>query len=359
MGNQSSRLKFGVIGHQDNWKKIVDFVNNIRITEGNSELSEDKIKDVYDYFPPIKLFDIQINSKLSGFVEGYYIESFLSPDKLGLAHIWNNLKKTKEACEKAAMLGVDVVSLGGFTSIILESGGTTLDSIQGTKFTTGNTLTAALIADSIEKACMKWNLTLEKSSLLVIGSTGDIGSACVKYFSKKVKKLLITARNPALLLLQEEKLKSEDIDCKSTTNVPELLASADLVICVASSVLPENYFDFLQPHAIICDAGYPKNLNSENLTSSQRIYAGGMCLVEGGYCFSPEHFQKNIYEFPLPNISHGCTMESVVLALEEKTLEFSRGRGNIQLENMEYILKAAAKHGIITAPFFNSTGLLN
>lgn len=359
MGNQSPRLKFGVIGHQDNWKKIVDFVNSIRIAEGNPELSEDKIKEVYGYFPPTKLFDIQINSKLLGFVEGYYIESFLSPDELGLSHIWSNLKKTREACEKAAMLQVDVVALGGFTSIILESGGAALETIQGTKFTTGNTLTAALIADSLEKACIKWNQPLEESTLLVIGSTGDIGSACVRYFSKKVKKLLLTARNPAPLLLQEEKLKSEDINCKSSTNVSELLKSADLIICVASSVLPENYFDFLQPHAIICDAGYPKNLKSENINFSQKIYAGGMCLVEGGYCFSPEHFQKNIYEFPLPNISHGCTMESVVLALEEKALAFSQVRGNIQLENMAYILKAAAKHGIVTAPFFNSTGLLN
>lgn len=359
MGNQSSRLKFGVIGHQDNWKKIVDFVNGIRKTEGNPELSKEKIKEVYGYFPPTKLFDIQINSKLSGLVEGYYIESFLSPDELNLSHIWNNLKKTKEACEKAARLGVDVVALGGFTSIILESGGSSLDTIEETKFTTGNTLTAALIADSLEKACIKWNQPLEESTLLIIGSTGDIGSACSRYFSKKVKKLLLTARNPAPLMLQKENLKSEAADIEASTKVTELLPSADLIICVASSVLPEDYLDYLRPHAIICDAGYPKNLNSESSNLTQKIYSGGMCLVEGGYRFSPEHFQKNIYEFPLPNISHGCTMESVVLALEGKALAFSKGRGNIQMENMAYILEAAEKHGIVTAPFFNSKGLIN
>lgn len=359
MGNQPPRLKFGVIGHQDNWKKIIDFVNSIRNTEGNPELSQAKIKEAYSYFPPTKLFDIQINSKVSGFVEGYYIESFLSPDELGHSHIWNNLKKTREACEKAAILGVDVVALGGFTSIILESGGASLEAINGTKFTTGNTLTAALIADSLEKACQKWYQPMKESTLLIIGSTGDIGSASVRYFSKKVKKILLSARNPAPLHQQEENLKSEDVNCQASTIVSELLPSADLIICVASSVLPENYLDLLPSHTIICDAGYPKNLNSENVKPTQKIYAGGMCLVEEGYCFSPEHFQKNIYEFPLPNISHGCTMESVVLALEGKALAFSKGRGNINLENMAYILEAAAKHGIVTAPFFNSTGLIN
>ncbi|WP_332910524.1 hypothetical protein [Algoriphagus boritolerans] len=83
---------------------------------------------------------------------------------------------------------MDVVALGGFTSIILESGGANLQAIQGTKFTTGNTLTAALIADSLVKACQKWNQPLKDSTLLIIGSTGDIGSACVRYFSNKVKK---------------------------------------------------------------------------------------------------------------------------------------------------------------------------
>ena len=359
MGHQSSRLKFAVVGHQDNWQKISGFVNSIRFSKGNGDLSLEKIRDIYDYFPPSKLFDVQINSKISGIIEGFYIESFMSPDHLGQAHIWNNLMKTKIACEKAASMGADVVSLGGFTSIVLESGNENFTQINGTKFTTGNTLTAAFISDSIQKASKKWNRPLSDSNLLVIGSTGDIGSACVSFFSNKVKKIMLNARQPRPLKIQEMELQSRKVNCEANTNLLELLPEADLIICVASSILPEDYLKHLKSNVIVCDAGYPKNLTTDNLKSGQIFYAGGMGLVENGYRFFPEHFQKNIYDFPLPNISHGCTMESVVLALEGQSLSFSQGRGNIQIEKREYILQAASKHGIVTAPFFNSSGPLN
>lgn len=358
MDNQPPQLKFAVIGHQDNWKKIIGFVNSIRESEGNSNLSLESIREIYHYFPPSKLFDIEINSN-SGKIEGYYIESFMPPDGLGIGKIWDNLSKTKAACEKAAVLGADIVALGGFASIVLESGTEKFTAINNTKFTTGNTLTAAIITDSIQKAALRWGPSLKESNLLVIGSTGDIGSACVRFFAGKVKKLLLNARQSGPLTTQEFELKKQGFDGESDTDVRTLLPKADYIICVASSVLPTNYGILLKKDAIICDAGYPKNLSLDDINSNQKIYAGGMCLVENGYRFYPDHFQKNIYEFPLENISHGCTMESVVLALEGKAVSFSQGRGNITVENMDYILKAAKKHGIVTAPFFNSSGLLN
>jgi predicted amino acid dehydrogenase len=53
-----------------------------------------------------------------------------------------------------------------------------------TKFTTGNTLTAAYIVKGIEKAATGKDINLQESNVLIVGATGDIGMACVQYLEK-------------------------------------------------------------------------------------------------------------------------------------------------------------------------------
>jgi fatty aldehyde-generating acyl-ACP reductase len=189
MGYQSADIDFALIGHQDCWKKITGFVDFL----SERPLPAEKISEVYSFIPPRKIFDIEIQSITGEKVNGCYIETFISPDELGVRHWKKNVIKVKEAAACARKLHANVAALGGFTSIVLEGRNDTLNDGASTKFTTGNSLTAAFIVKSVEKACRKFDKKLEDQQLLVIGATGDIGSACVKYFSGKVKKLLLCA----------------------------------------------------------------------------------------------------------------------------------------------------------------------
>src|ERR1019366_6274977 len=143
----------------------------------------------------------------------------------------------KKACEVAALLGASVVSLGGFSSIILETANQSITNIDNTFFTTGNTLTAAFITKGVEKACEHWEIKLEDSKMLIIGSTGDIGSACVSYFSGKVSELLLCARQPGPLQKQSHELTLKGIRHISSTSLKDIVPKADIVISVASSIL--------------------------------------------------------------------------------------------------------------------------
>jgi fatty aldehyde-generating acyl-ACP reductase len=58
----------------------------------------------------------------------------------------------------------------------------------------------------------------------------------------------------------------------------------------------------------------------------------------------------------LPNIAHGCLLESIVLSLADCASSYSRGRGNITDESMRDILLKAQMHGIVPAPLFNNVG---
>lgn len=351
MGSQSSHIDFALIGHQDNWKKITGFIDFL--TKGKRKLTEAQASEVYSFIPPRAVFDIEVWSVNGQSVKGSYIETFISPDELGLRYWKKNMLKVKEAAVCARQLNAAVATLGGFTSIVLEGRDDTLNDGSYTKFTTGNTLTAAFIVRNLEKACQRYNKELRDQQLLVIGATGDIGSACIQYFSGKVKKLLLCARQQVILDALTGKLHAQGIHAEASTDLRRLLPQADLVIAIASSTI-ENFDPAIcKKDIIICDAGYPKNLVFDLKGHfADRLFCGGMGQVLGGYSFTPE-IHHEFYHFPVECVGHGCLQEALILAFENMHEPFSTGKGNITLEKMEHIYALAAKHGITEAPLFN------
>ncbi len=120
MDSTSSDVAFALIGHQDSWQKISGFVNLLRDNSNEFEITKEKIAEVYSYFPPRALFDIEVRSVTGKTVKGKYIETFISPDELTIKHWKNNIAKVKEAAQCASKLQAGITTHGGFTSIVLE-----------------------------------------------------------------------------------------------------------------------------------------------------------------------------------------------------------------------------------------------
>lgn len=353
MDRETPRLEFAVIGHQDSWQNITDFINGIR-TVDEGELTTEKIKDIYSYIPARSLFKMMVRSKTGKVVNGIYIESFIEPDKLDIPFLRTNIGKVRNAIAYTKKLGAKIATLGGFTSIVLE-GNIESFSEGETKFTTGNTLTAAFIVKGIEKAAIQKNLNLEEASVLIVGATGDIGQACVRYFKNRIGKFLLCARNNQQLEKSANELKAENLLVKYSTVVQDLIQEADVIICVASS--SGIKLTHLKRNVIVCDAGYPKNLETkiEHL-EGVHLYHGGMGQITFGYDFIPD-YSNSFYRYAAPNIGHGCVLEAIVLAFENKFESFSMGKGMITIDKMEEIYRLAFKHGIVLAPFYNAKGL--
>jgi fatty aldehyde-generating acyl-ACP reductase len=353
MDSATASLDFAVIGHQDSWQNISGFINSIRAAD-QEMLSVEKIKTSFSFIPPRDIFRVKVRSATGTEINGVYIETFIDPDKLDASFTRANISKVMNAVAWAKKMGAGIVALGGFTSIVLEGN---LDSFSagGTKFTTGNTLTAAYIVKALEKAALKQAILLEQASVLVIGATGDIGTACVQYLKNKTGKLLLCARNYQRLERLSNGLIQEHIPVKYSVFPDELVPEADIIICVASAtgVRLVN----CKKHVLICDAGYPKNL--ENATGNENnahLFHGGMGQVSCGYDFSPD-YSKSIYHYEAPYIIHGCILEAMVLAFENRFENYSSGKGNITIDKIEEIYNLSIKHGIDTAPFYNAKGL--
>jgi fatty aldehyde-generating acyl-ACP reductase len=348
MDYQSPGLDFAFIGHQDSWERIGHWVNRMGRVESLPELGLEKIREIYPYIPPRALFEIEFYSFGSQKVRGVYIETFIPPETSNVMTVFTQRQRVKEACQLAARLGAPIVALGGLTSILLETSGSAFSKLGNSFFTSGNTLTAAFIVDGIESACMASGLPLSDAELLIIGSTGDIGSAAVGYFTGKVKRLLLHARRLEPLAVQAAALQASGQATHFSTALDQLLPEADIILSVASSEISNKYTSYIPDGAMIFDAGYPKNLDAALAASGKHAFSAGLGIVSNGFESIPG-FYKEFYTLPEKDAAHGCLLEAVVLALEKKCMAFSRGRGNIRLESMSEIRTMAAKHGIRAA----------
>jgi predicted amino acid dehydrogenase len=351
--SNSETIDFAFIGHLENWTVATEFVNSIRFS-GLNRLTEEKVKQVFPFIPPRKVFSVKVNSITGSEIKGAYIESFLDPDKLGLSSLRDNISKVKQSMDCAKKLGAGIVTLGGFTSIVLE-GNIEVYSSAHTSFSTGNTLTAAYIVKGIEKASDLLGFNLKNSNVLIIGATGDIGQACTHYLKSKVGKLLLSARNINRLEKLAGQLSMDSIPFTYSSNLDDLIPYSDVIICTASSsnMIIRN----CKEGVLICDSGYPKNLDSKIEDCGKLyIYHGGMGIVKGGFKFIPD-YSRSFYRFPLPHISHGCILEAMILAFENLHVPYSVGKGFITVKKMESIYSMGLKHGIDIAPFYNNSGL--
>ncbi len=353
MDSSVAGLDFAVIGHQDSWHNASAFINAIRKND-REKLSVEKIRDIFSFIPPRDLFRVKVRSVTGTEINGVYIETFIDPDKLDAPFIRANISKVMQAISFAKKMGAGVVALGGFTSIVLEG---SLDSfsLARSKFTTGNTLTAAYIVKGIERAAAQQAINLHESNVLIIGATGDIGMACVNFLKYRTKRLLLNARNNQRLEKIGHQLINENVPVKYSIDLKELIADADIIISAASS--SGIHLGGHKKNVLICDAGYPKNLEMKIENNGVlRSFHGGMGQVRAGFDFNPD-YSNAVYRYAAPYIIHGCILEAMVLAFEGRFENYSAGKGNITPDKMEEIYGLAVKHGIDIAPFYNADGL--
>jgi len=318
-------------------------------------LPDDEIKDIVPWIPPRAVCRIEVKSIADTEAHGLYIDSFIPPDRLDAACVRENLTRVRAAAAYAIKAGARIVSLGGFSSILIEGNFDQLPPGHHTVFTTGNTLTVALIVQGIKKMCAQEGRNLRRSTLLVVGATGDVGSGCVRCLATKVRRVMLSARNAERLRRLAAELEAAGVEVEIGTDLGQFSEEADLVVCAASLPSPSLLLGRIAPDALVCDAGYPKNLSPDAETSRATVFFGGLGQITGGLKFDPD-LHGILNRHPFPDVAHGCLLEGIALTLERRFEPFSRGRGAITPKLVEEIEMIAARHGIYLAPFFNADG---
>ncbi len=314
-------------------------------------MSHQDVKEILPWIPPRTVCSVDVESVTGTKAHGLYIDCFIPPDELEPQYLRANLARVKQAAACAIKSKAKIVSLGGFSSILIEGNLANLPGGEGTIFTTGNTLTVSFIIQGIKRMCALEGRALADATVLIIGATGDVGSGCARCLTPFVNRLLLRARNHQRLNVLASELRAVGCQVEVASGSQEFDLEADIVICAASLPSPSFILNGISPDAIICDAGYPKNLAP--LTSEKaKLFHGGLGQITGDLRLSPD-LNGILSGHPYPNVAHGCLLEGVCLALEKRFESFSQGRGFITRERVAEIEKMANRHGMFLAPLFN------
>src|ERR1700731_4679213 len=347
---------FALIGHQESWRAAADVLAVLRGPE-HIPLPDDEIKDILPWIPPRAVCHVDVGSIVGTKARGLYLDSFIPPDRLEAAYVHENIGRVRKAAACAIKAGAKIVSLGGFSSILIEGNFDHLPERHDTVFTTGNTLTVAFIVQGIQKMCALEGRNLSRSTLLVVGATGDVGSGCARCLAPLVRRVLLSARKLERLRRLAAELQDDGVQVEVATDLQQFSAEADVVICAASLASPSLLLGRIAPGAIVCDAGYPKNLSPAAEMLGAKVFFGGLGQITGGMKFTPD-FHGVLNRHPFPDVVHGCLLEGMALALEHRFEPFSQGRGFITQKRVDEIASIAARHGIYLAPLYNAMGPL-
>jgi fatty aldehyde-generating acyl-ACP reductase len=351
-GDAKKIAGFGILGHFYNFNHLARCLKML-----NPEFkmpSKEFLSRLFTITPSFKMYEMkEFKSKTGDATNGCFIVCTFIPDMLS-KDIYTVYSKVVHACKLAEKSGVGIVTLGGFASMVGERLGHQISEEVDIPITTGNTYTAALAVDGVEKATQLLDRELKDLKLTIVGGTGDIGSACARVLSERVKQLTITGRTKSNLeRLKAEIKRKRKARIEATTDNERAVKDADIVIAAANASSSILNLEWFKPGSIVCDLAYPKNIS---YTSTKRrdilVFSGGLATV-------PTPIDTGIdMGLPSADISYGCFSEAIILALEQRFENYSYGRGNITLEKIDEIRQLGNKHGFGLAPFFWSDRLV-
>ena len=356
VAGREPEVDFALIGHQESWRAAAGVLAFLRGPE-HAPVPDDEIKDILPWIPARPVCHVEVASIAGSKARGFYIDSFIPPDRLQAAYVHENIARVRGAAACAIQAGAKIVSLGGFSSILIEGNFDQLPERHDTAFTTGNTLTVAFIVQGIKKMCALEGRNIRRSTLLIVGATGDVGSGCARCLAPFAKRVLLCARNAERLRRLAAELQVEGIQVEVATDLHQFSSEADIAICAASLASPSLLLGRIAPDVVVCDAGYPKNLSPSADMPGAKVFFGGLGQITGGMRFTPD-LHGILNRHPFPDVVHGCLLEGMALALERMFEPFSKGRGAITPARVAEIENIAARHGIYLAPLYNADGPL-
>lgn len=288
---------------------------------------------------PFKVSEINgIRSEYNS-ATGYFVACPLTPHIMTKMPEEKVMKKIIDSVKLARDLGAKVVGLGAFTAVIGDAGITVSNNVD-VAVTTGNSYTVATALEATVKAAELMEIDMDNANVLVLGATGSIGRVLSIILSDRGFHLTLAARNLDKLNQVANVIKERSgVMPEVTTDIAEGLREADVIFCVSSAVDAIVEPDHLKPGALVCDVARPRNVSAEVKERRDDVL-----VIEGGIVRVPGDVDFNFdFGFPKGN-SYACMAETMILALEEKYVNWSLGR-ELTVEQVEGIAALAKKHG--------------
>lgn len=303
------------------------------------------LKIILRLLPPFKIhYEKNLRSAQGTVIDGCFIVCPLLSKQVLAMKEETVLRKILKAVRLGEKIGARVVGLGALMGIA-GKGGQMIATKTSASVTTGSSLAAAAILETLEHAANLRKIDLMKAKIAIVGATNAIGQNCALGFLNKADTIFLLAKNTERLT----ELKQFLVTQKSQTHVVDkglaldaVIREADIIIFTTSAI--EVPFvatvSNLKENAIICDIPSPRNIPEEICRMRKDI------IVIDGAVIEPPESAKIGLRLPLKEgFIYACMAETMILAFEGQTQEdFSTGF-KPDLNKMAQIKALAAKHG--------------
>jgi len=340
-------------------------------------------------------------SKAGANVEGMIMSVPLLPkDMVGKGRRFAR-DSVKASTSMAAEYGASRLGLGAFTSIVTNGGAAATG--HGVPITSGNTLTTVSAVEALLRAARRAGIDPAQAHVVVVGATGAIGRLASLMTSRWAGQLTLVGNaknchaqvfldrtanaviqtlsdntlvsragalsNTVKNLIPKQAAGSEGADlaklelaCSNagipaplvtTTDLDGALATADLVLVATSSEIALIDPKQMRPGTVVCDVARPANVAPADLTES------GVLVFDGGLIKPPFSVTLGPFQTLPEQYCWGCMGETMLLALEGETKDYSIGR-DLDLQDADRIAEMARRHGFEPAePLWHGTSLTN
>jgi predicted amino acid dehydrogenase len=248
----------------------------------------------------------------------------------------------------ASKMGIKIVGLGAFTSIVTRDGYDVIDRFP-LHVTSGDALSAAGAVQNVAAACHLSCRDLSTSTVAIVGAAGNVGSACARILSETAKGLILVDINQKKLNQLAEELEDKcEVQIAAS---PEPVIKADIVIAVTNAPGAVLKAVHLRPGAVVVDAAQPKNVADKVPAERDDI------LVMESSIF---RFPGIQYAFDLGiarGEALGCMAETIVLAAAGSKKNYSVG--SISAQQVKDIYSAARLLGVKIGYFRTSAGFVS
>ena len=317
-------------------------------------LSERQIDFFSTFFPPVYISEIEgIRSEATGKeIKGWFIACPYTPRRmmeLPERTVYRKIIQTGRLAEK---LGAQMLGLGAFTSVIGDAG-ITIANVLDVPVTTGDSYTVTVAVDALREAANVMDIPFRGTTAAVVGATGAIGQICAELLAEDVERLYLIGRRQNALEALTDRLQVQARTLRPGLAQAELvisttmdvLADAQLILTVTSSIDDIIRPEHLQPGSVVCDVARPRDVSAMVAAARDDILVidGGMVDVPGIVNF---HF-----DFGLPSgKAYACMAETIALTLEGRFEDYTLGK-HLTRERVEEIDAMAKRHGFRLSGF--------
>jgi predicted amino acid dehydrogenase len=294
------------------------------------------------FFPPLYISHITGIKSVTGVeAEGWFVACPLTPTRMMSLPVQVVYHKIVQTGQLAQKIGARILGLGAFTSVVGDAG-MTISKQLTIPVTTGSSYTVAIAVQAVRAAAERMDMALSRSTIVVVGATGTVGSICAQLLARECAKMILIGlpRNNARLHQIKHRVAAKHSSPIYATTDYTIIKEADIVVTVTSDIGSVVESRHLRPGTVVLDVARPRDV-SRKVTEER----DDVLVIEGGMVEVPGTDLDFGFDFGFPSrMAYACMAEAMILALEQRYTRFTLGR-DITIEQVLEIEELGARHG--------------